>query len=168
MPVFRVTGGALSGVMMGGNYPDNSLPGSDGGPVDPGWGISADRPSNPIVLPPAPPGIWPPPTVGNPIAPIIDNTLPVAPGTIWPSPGRPPHVDAGLPPVPGHPGGGPMPGGERPDHSLPGGEGGEIHNPIVERTYWMLCYCPSLGWRYVSVNPSLRPGMPLPPHAEPK
>ena len=168
MPTFRVTGGALSGVMMSGNYPDNSLPDGGQGAVDPGWGVSGDRPSNPIVLPPAPPGIWPPPTVGNPIAPIIDNTLPVAPGTIWPSPGRPPHVDAGLPPSSGHPGGGPMPGGERPDNTLPGGQGGEITNPIQPRTFWMLCIARVLGGSYVSVDPSLRPDQGLPPSAQPR
>jgi hypothetical protein len=32
----------------------------------------------------------------------------------------------------------------------------------------MLCYCPSLGWRYVSVDPSLEVGMPLPPAPAPK
>jgi hypothetical protein len=174
MPTFRVTGGALTLSSVGSNYPDNSLPGGEGD-VDPGYGISSDRPSNPIVLPPAPPGIWPPPTVGNPIAPIIDNTLPVAPGTIWPSPGRPPHVDAGLPVQPGHPDAGlpTPPSGTlparppvRPDQGLPGG--GQIDNALPSKTFWMLCYSPSLGWKYVSVDPSLRPGMPLPPHAQPK
>jgi hypothetical protein len=175
----HVMGGYLNVEGMSGGYPDNSLPGAEGD-VDPGYGISSDRPSNPIVLPPPPPGIWPPPTGGNPIVPIgPDNTLPVQPGTIWPSPGRPPHVDAGLPvapvrpgqplpPSPGHPGGGPMPGGERPDNTLPGGQGGQIDNALPSKTYWMLCYSPSLGWKYVSVDPSLRPGMPLPPHAQPK
>ena len=171
MPTFRVTGGALSLASVGSNYPDNTLPGAEG-PIDPGYGISADRPSNPIVLPPPPPGIWPPPSIGNPILPLHpDNALPVQPGTIWPSPGRPPHIDAGLPsgghpshqPVPTPPG---APG--HPDQGLPGGQGGVIDNTLPSQTFWMLCYSPSLGWKYVSVDPSLRPGMPLPPYAEPK
>jgi hypothetical protein len=164
MPTFKVTGGALTLDSVGSNYPSNELPG--GGQIDnslPGLQPGIDN-----SLPEPPPGIWPPPTIGNPIAPIIDNTLPVAPGTIWPSPGRPPHIDAGLPVQPGHPGGGPMPGGERPDNTLPGGQGGQIDNALPSKTYWMLCYCPALGWRFIAVDPSLRPGMPLPPHAQPK
>jgi len=164
----HIMGGYLNVEGMSGGYPDNSLPGVEGD-VDPGYGISSDRPSNPIVLPPQPPQVWPPISVGNPIAPIIDNTLPVAPGTIWPSPGRPPHVDAGLPVQPGHPGGGPMPGNPaRPDNTLPGGQGGSIDNALPSKTFWALVYMPSLGWRFVAVDPSLRPGMPLPPHAQPK
>jgi hypothetical protein len=62
-----------------------------------------------------------------------------------------------------------MPGNPpRPDQGLPGGQGGQIDNALPSKTYWMVCYCPALGWRYVSVDPSLRPGMPLPPHAQPK
>jgi len=149
-----------------GGRPDNSLPGSQPG-ID-------------NSLPEPPPGIWPPPSIGNPIVPIgPDNSLPVQPGTIWPSPGRPnrpdnslpgsgARPDQGLPPSPGHPGGGPMPGGERPDNTLPGGQGGSIDNSLPSKTYWMLAYCPATGWVFIAVDPSLRPGMPLPPHAEPK
>jgi hypothetical protein len=32
----------------------------------------------------------------------------------------------------------------------------------------MIAYCPSLGWNYIAVDPSLEVGMPLPPHPEPK
>ena len=39
-------------------HPDNELP-EAGGPTDPGYGISSDRPDQ--GLPPPPPGIWPPP-----------------------------------------------------------------------------------------------------------
>jgi hypothetical protein len=164
----HVMGGYLNVEGMSGGYPGNELPGVEGD-VDPGYGISSDRPSNPIVLPPAPPGTWPPPTGGNPIVPVHpDNALPIAPGTIWPSPGLPPHAGNVLPGVP-HPGGGPMPGTPaRPDNTLPGGQGGTIDNALPSQTFWMLCYSPSLGWKYVSVDPSLRPGMPLPPHAQPK
>jgi hypothetical protein len=165
----HIMGGYLNVEGMSGGYPGNELPGAEG-PVDPGYGISSDRPSLPIVLPPAPPGIWPPPTGGNPIVPIgPDNTLPVQPGTIWPSPGRPARPDNTLPGGGLHPGGGPMPGTPaRPDNTLPGGQGGTIDNALPSQTFWMLCYSPSLGWKYVSVDPSLRPGMPLPPHAQPK
>jgi hypothetical protein len=150
----HVTGGYLNVEGMSGGYPGNELPGDQPG-IDnslPGMQPGIDN-----ALPEPPPGIWPPPTVGNPIAPIIDNTLPVAPGTIWPSPGRPPHVDAGLPVQPG-----------RPDNTLPGGQGGQIDNALPSKTYWALVYMPSLGWRFVALDPSLRPGMPLPPHAAPK
>jgi hypothetical protein len=162
----HVTGGYLNVEGMSGGYPGNELPGGEGD-VDPGYGISADRPSNPIVLPPQPPQVWPPISVGNPIAPIIDNTLPVQPGTIWPSPGGPVYPTTGpvRPPTGSTQ---PLPGGGRPDNTLPGGSGGQIDNALPSKTYWMLCYSPSLGWKYVSVDPSLRPGMPLPPHAQPK
>jgi hypothetical protein len=68
----------------------------------------------------------------------VDNTLP-------PTEGQPPVVDNTLPKPPG-----------------------QISNPIVNPLYWMVAYCPSLGWRYVVVDPSLTAGMPLPPHPEPK
>jgi hypothetical protein len=29
--------------------------------------------------------------------------------------------------------------------------------------YWVVCGIPGVGWRYVCVDPSLQPGMPLPP-----
>ena len=160
----HIMGGYLNVEGMSGGYPDQGLPGDQ-----PGIDNSLPGGVPPIgsTLPEQPPQVWPPISWGNPIVPIIDNTLPVAPGTIWPSPGRPPHVDAGLPvapvrpgqplpPSPGHPGGGPMPGGERPDNTLP------------SKTFWMLCYAPSLGWKFVAVDPSLRPGMPLPPSPQPK
>ncbi len=157
-----------------GGSPDNSLPGGGGGYPD--NSLPGNQPGIDNSLPEPPPGIWPPPSLGNPIVPVdpgFGGGIPVQPGTIWPSPGRPnrpdnslpgsgARPDHGLPPSPGHPGGGPMPGGERPDNTLPGGQGGEITNPIQPKTYWMLCYCPSLGWKYVAVDPSLRPGNALP------
>lgn len=158
-------------------HPGNELPGSEG-PTDPGYGISSDRPDQ--GLPPPPPGIWPPPSLGNPIAPVdpgFGGGIPVQPGTIWPSPGRPNRPDQGLPggghvsgqPVPGggHPSGQPVPGGGRPDQGLPSG-GARPDQGLPSKTYWMLCYCPSLGWRYVSVDPSLEVGTPLPPAPAPK
>ena len=161
----HVTGGYLNVQGFGGEYPDQGLPGSPGYPHQ----AARCQPGIDNALPEPPPGIWPPPSRGNPIVPIgPDNTLPVQPGTIWPSPGRPARPDQGLPGRPPHASGQPVPGGERPDQGLPGGQGGQIDNALPSKTYWMLCYSPSLGWKYVSVDPSLRPGMPLPPHAQPK
>lgn len=145
-----------SGPGGGGEGPDNTLPGVEG-PVDPGYG-------HPIPTPP--PGIWPPPSLGNPIVPVDPGFgIPITPGTIWPSPGRPPHIDAGLPTPPS----GTLPARPpvRPDAGLPQPPG-SISNPIQPHTYWMLCYCPSLGWNYIAVDPSLQPGTPLPPSAQPK
>jgi hypothetical protein len=161
----HVMGGYLNVEGMSGEYPGNELPGAEG-PVDPGYGISADRPSNPIVLPPDPPGVWPGPRPSHPIVIAPPGT---PPGVIWPSPGRPVDPGYGRPVAPPHPGGGPMPGNPpRPDAGLPGGQGGQIDNALPSQTFWMLAYCPSQGWMYISVDPSLRPGMPLPPHAQPK
>jgi hypothetical protein len=161
----HVMGGYLNVEGMSGGYPDNSLPGVEG-PVDPGYGISADRPSNPIVLPPDPPGVWPGPRPSHPIVIAPPGT---PPGVIWPSPGRPVDPGYGRPVAPPHPGGGPMPGNPpRPDAGLPGGQGGTIDNALPSQTFWMLAYCPSQGWMYISVDPSLTPGHPLPPHAQPK
>ena len=123
---------------------DNELPGS-GGSID--NSLPPGVPPMGSTLPEPPPGIWPPPSWSRPIVPVHpDNTLPVEPGTIWPTPGRP----------------------NRPDNSLPGGGGGQIDNGLPSQVYWMIAYCPSLGWRYVAVDPSLSAGMPLPPHAQPK
>jgi hypothetical protein len=120
--------------------------GQPGGPVDPGYGIGVGgHPGH--DLPEPPPGIWPPLTASNPIAPVPPeaSTKP-PPGAIWPPPGRPVHPDAGL----------------------PGGSGGVVTPPIASATYWMIAYCPSLGWRYVTVDPSLDVGYPLPPAAQPR
>jgi hypothetical protein len=167
MPRVHVTGGYLNVEGFSGEFPDNSLPGA---PAYPDIGGPGAQPGIDNSLPEPPPGIWPPPSGSRPIVPIgPDNTLPVAPGTIWPSPGRPARPDNSLPGVPPHPGGGPMPGNPpRPDAGLPGGQGGTIDNALPSRTFWMIAYCPSLGWRYIAVDPSLRPGMPLPPAPAPK
>jgi hypothetical protein len=163
----HVMGGYLNVEGMSGGYPGNELPGDQPGidnSLPPGVPPYLDN-----TLPEPPPGIWPPPGMGRPIVPVRpDNALPVVPGTIWPSPGLPPHAGHVLPGVP-HPGGGPMPGTPaRPDNTLPGGQGGQIDNALPSQTFWALVYMPSLGWRFVAVDPSLRPGMPLPPAAQPK
>ena len=94
----HIMGGYLNVEGMSGGYPDNSLPGIEG-PVDPGYGISADRPSHPIVIPPD--AIGP----GVPTHPIY---LPVYPGhpIVLPpdsiGPGLPSHPIY-IPVYPGHP-----------------------------------------------------------------
>ena len=146
----------------GEGHPDNELPGAEG-PVDPGYGIDLGAGID-NTLPAPPPGIWPPPSHGRPIVPIgPDNALPVQPGTIWPPPGRPNRPGHDLPGRPPHVGGGPMPGGERPDNTLPGGQGGQIDNTLPSGKFWIVAGIPGLGWRYVCVDPSLEVGYPMPP-----
>lgn len=179
--VRRGSGGEIDNELPGGGGGeiDNSLPGGQGGVID-----------NTLPIPEPPPGIWPPPSLGRPIVPVdpgfgvggrpgIDNSLPVTPGTIWPSPGRPNRPDQGLPPgrpnrpdqglppAPARPGQGLPPGGEI-DNTLPSGGGGRPDNSLPSQTFWMLCYCPTLGWKYIAVDPSLEVGYPLPPAAQPK
>lgn len=156
-----IKGFLIEGVDPGyGNRPggpgiDNSLPGSQPG-ID-----------NSLPIPPPPPGIWPPPSYGRPIVPVDpDFGVPVTPGTIWPSPGRPPHIDHGLPGSPGHPDQGLPPSPGHPDQGLPGG--GRPDNSLPSKTFWVLCYAPSLGWKFIAVDPSLEVGHPLPPTAQPK
>jgi hypothetical protein len=127
----------------GGGHPDNELPGHEG-PVDPGYGIDLGHGID-NSLPEPPVGTWPPPSFGRPIVPIIDNTLPVQPGTIWPSPGKPARPDHTLPGQPA-----------LPDNSLPSGK------------FWIVAGIPGLGWRYVCVDPSLKPGHALPPTPVPE
>ena len=99
MATFRITGGALTGVLMSSNYPDNSLPGVEG-PVDPGYGIDAGlRPTHPIVIPPD--AIAP----GVPTQPIYLPVYPSHPIVIPPgslAPGVPTHPIY-LPVYPAHP-----------------------------------------------------------------
>jgi hypothetical protein len=126
------------------------------GPTDPGYGVGEGAhpghelpgvPALPGQLPEPPPGVWPPPSLTLPIAPVPpDASTKPPPGAIWPPPSRPVHPDAGL----------------------PGGGGGTVTPPIASQTYWMVAYCPSLGWRYVTVDPSLDVGYPLPPAAQPR
>ena len=140
--VIRGTAYLHGGSGGGGGEIDNTLPGGggDGSPVDPSYGI-----------PESPPGLWPPLFPSNPIVIAPPGT---PPGVIWPRPGggnRPDHTLPGGPPV-------------RPDQGLPGGGGGgnRPDNTLPQQTYWMLCYTPNLGWKYVSVDPSLRPDHTLP------
>lgn len=130
-----------------------------GGPTDPGFG----RPP-PIggTLPEQPPGIWPPINWHTPIQPLPPESN-VPPGTIWPPPG---HVGGGpMPGRPGHPDAGLPAAPARPDAGLPTPPSGTLP---VKRLFWMLAYCPALGWNFVCVDPSLSVGTPLPPTPEPK
>lgn len=64
----------------GGNGNGNGGNGGDGE-------VTGITPEVPTVLPDPPPGLWPPPTPGNPIVPVpaeAAQTLP--PGGIWPRP----------------------------------------------------------------------------------
>lgn len=134
-------------------------------PVDPGYGnpgYEGGRPSNPIQLPPTPPGLRPdnslPSAPMRPTQPIFipeepSQPLPVPPGTIWPP----------LPPSTGASG-----------------------------RVWILIYVVGVGHRWLLINgpavwppptgpgapnrpdqglpsgPPDRPSQGLPPHAQPK
>lgn len=138
--------------IRGRGHPDNELPGGSGGEID--NSLPGDQPGidNSLPIPPPPPSVWPGPIPSHPIVIAPPGT---PPGVIWPTPGRP--VDPGY----GRPEGS---GGARPDNTLPG-QGAHPSNPIASQTYWMLVYTPGHGWKYVSVDPSLRPdqGLPAPP-----
>jgi hypothetical protein len=124
-----------------GEHPDQGLPGA---PAYPDQGLPGmEYPDQ--GLPPEPPGVWPPPTISHPIQPAPPGT---PPGTIWPSPGVPSHPIA--PPAPGIPAH-PISGGGAPDQGLP------------SKTYWVVAGIPGVGWRYVAVDPSLKPDQGLPP-----
>jgi len=129
-------------------HPDHDLPGhghpGNALPVPPGG-----------TLPAPPPGIWPPPSWNNPILPAPPGT---PPGTIWPSPGLPDHPGNALPGG-GHVSGQPVPGSGRPDNTLPGSPSHPSQG-LPSNIYWMLCYTPNLGWKFVAVDPSLKPGTP--------
>lgn len=161
------------GIDQGGSI-DNSLP--------PGWkpiGSTLPEqppgvwpplsPSLPVVpaLPWVPPGmIWPPPgrppghVSGQPVFPPGHPSagLPIPPNYVGGGPVYPPgHPSAGLPIPPGHPGNALPIAPVRPGHDLPPGEG-TATPPIAHRCFWMLAYCPSLGWNFVAVDPSLSIG----------
>ena len=104
MATFRVTGGVLTGAVMSGNYPDNSLPGDQPG-ID--NSLPGSQPGIDNSLPVPPPGVWPPPVPAHPIVPVPPGSS-VPPGTIWP-----PVIDNTLPRPP-----------YRPDNSLPGQQPG--------------------------------------------
>jgi hypothetical protein len=164
----------------GGGRPDNALPGDQPGidnslpgmPAYPSHGL----PPNGVIdneLPMPPPGVWPPPTASHPIVPAPG----VPPGAIWPPIGRPPSWGGGLPANPA-----------RPDNSLPGSQPGVDNtlpaqpgipdntlpaqpprpdNALPSQTFWVVVGIPGVGWRFAALDPSLQPGMPLPPTTTP-
>lgn len=148
--------------------------------VDPGYGVEAEGPGIDNSLPPGmpaipgnlptpPPGVWPPPSAGNPIVP----THPIAQP-------RPPHA-SGQPVPGGRPDQGLPDSGAHPDQGLPV-QPGTIWPPTEgapSSTFWVVAGIPGVGWRYVCVDPSLgadntlpsrpaRPDQGLPPTAQPK
>jgi hypothetical protein len=102
-------------------------------PVDPGYGV----PITPGVWPSPPVGIWPPPQPVFPAHPIYpgggpDNTLPVPPG----SPSHPIVLPPGSvwPPLP----------------------------PQVQGKILAFCWLVGIGYRWVVIDPSLKPDIGLP------
>jgi hypothetical protein len=174
--------------LPGGGHIDNSLPphfppiGSTLPEPPPGvWPPISGW--NPIV--PAPPGtppgvIWPPvghppswggghparptdPGFGQPARPARpDAGLPGAPARPDTGlPGRPARPDAGLPSAPVRPDAGLPSAPVRPDAGLPVPPA-STKPPETPTVYYVIAGIPGVGWRYVTVDPSLIAGMPLP------
>jgi hypothetical protein len=129
--------------------------GHGGRPVDPDYGI--EEPVDPDYgvdegagidneLPEAPPGVWPPPTPGNPIVP-----LPPRPGR----PDRPDRPSQGLPGQPGRPTKPVQPDEGHPDQELPAPPGSIWPRPPgpVQGLFVALCHIPGYGWRYIVIDP---------------
>jgi hypothetical protein len=180
-------GGSIDNSLPGGGGRiDNSLPGVEG-PVDPSFGFP---------LPPVLPGQGLPPVHGHPSPGPVPPTYPVDPSfgfpvfpTVWPKPPLgiwpPPQpvypslpiyptdsIDNSLPSHPGGPGkpGGGQPGG--PDQGLPGGlPPGSVWPPLppeIGGKILAICWLVGIGYRWVVIDPSLKPGFPLPPTPQPK
>ncbi|HXJ75825.1 MAG TPA: hypothetical protein VNM37_23415 [Candidatus Dormibacteraeota bacterium] len=134
-----------------GAHPDHGLPSAPGTP-DNSLPPIPGAPDN--TLPPSPPGIWPPMSPVHPVQPLPPGSN-VPPGTIWPSPGTP---DNSLPKPPG-----------TPDQGLPKPPPG-VDNTLPSGKFWVVAGIPGIGWRYICVDPSLKPGnaLPTPPAAQPK
>jgi len=86
---------------------------------------------------------------------VPDNSLPpVPPGSvgIWPplSPGNPVQP---VPPMVNVPPGTIWPSPGNPDNSL----------PLPTGKFWVIAGIPGVGWRYICIDPSLKPGNALPP-----
>jgi hypothetical protein len=145
-----------------GRHPDQGLPPGEG-PVDPGYGVGEEHPDQGLPgesggflpdnsLPTPPPGVWPPLTPSHPIQPAPPGT---PPGSIWPPVGGPvdpgygvgvERPDQGLPPAPA-----------RPDQGLPGRPARPDQGLPKPEVYWVVAGIPGVGWRYVCVDPSLKP-----------
>lgn len=98
-------------------------------PVDPGYGVDVGGPELPEELPDPPPGIWPPPSISHPIVPIP----PPATGTPTPPIALPPGM---IWPSPG-----------KPEHPI----------AMPPAKFAVLVYIPGHGFKYVVVDPSLKP-----------
>jgi hypothetical protein len=147
-----------------GGHPDQGLPGEGEGSTDPDDGIEGEGPDQGLpALPPVrpdapnqglprpPPGVFPPLTPSHPIQPARPG---VPPGTIWPPVGGP---DQGLPDEPGAPGQGLPPGAPgAPGQGLPGRPVGPDQG-LPSKTFWVVAGIPGVGWRYICVDPSLKP-----------
>ena len=125
----------------GGHRPDNSLPGWQGGFVDPGYGQGhpiGGHPGN------RPPGSW-----GGPVDPGWGG-------------GGTPHPGQGLPGLPPHPGNALPPGPpDVPENTLPGG----VHKGQI----WIVAYHPGcqvfVGWSLRLSTPLVIRSLVRPPHA---
>jgi hypothetical protein len=154
--------------VRGRGHPDTGLPEGER-PVDPLYGVEMPVfPGNDLPVPPPPPGVWPPPTLGDPVRPATPD---VPPGAIWPSPSPP--IDWTKPATPEYPSGQPVPPGAStqpvpPPRPSPPATGGQLPSGMPDSKFWVVCGIPGVGWRYVCVDASLRPGNALPPTAEPK
>jgi len=123
--------------------PGPQPPTGPGGPVDPGYGISIERPSHPIWYP-LPPGAPVDPEYGIPEEglPVIDNTLPGSSGG-W----APVYIDNTLPGGSSGIGGG---AGETPTHPivLPEPLPPEGNRPAIE---FKAAWTPTTGWIVIGV-----------------
>jgi hypothetical protein len=165
--------------VTGRGHPDQGLPGIDG-PVDPGWGISSDRPDQ--GLPPEGPVD---PGYGYPLPPVINNGLPATPGVwprpprptypvdpdygiptdpeVWPQPPAPPEVwppNSGPPLLPTHP----IDPGGGPDNELPLPPG-SVWPPLppsIQGPIMCLIWIVGVGYRWTVIDPSLKPDHELP------
>jgi len=130
----RIRGGYLNiGRRSKPGHPDIGLPVEPENPdVDPPE-EGGEYPDH--ELPPPPPGIWPPPTIGHPVHPIVPpdedgdegepGHLPaIPPGSIWPRPPSP-----------------------------------------VEGLFVVLAHIPEHGWHYIVIDPDAwpKPGNPIAP-----
>lgn len=156
----RETAGPVDpGFGVGGERPDNSLPGIEG-PTDPSWGIELP----PVIsneLPPYPGHPLPvPPTY--PVKP--DNSLP-RPPHVWPLPPHPvdPDYDRPIPVVPSLPIYMPAPGA--PDNSLPLPPA-TVWPPLPDEITGMVlafCWIVGVGYRWVAIDADARPEHPIAP-----
>ena len=160
-PGYGVDEGVDPGYGVGeGGHPDQGLPPMRPGfgPVDPGYGVGlppvidnglpGGRPTFPVKpdqgLPSAP-GVWPKPPVGvwPPMQPIYPShpIYPVEPGT-------PSHPIAGEPGTPTHP------------IELPPGSVWPPLPPAIGGKILAFCWLVGIGYRWVVLDPSLKPGFP--------